>query len=145
MLERLTFFLAFAGYAGLTTTAVAAAHSRLPVVLWRTTMSVIVLHVFLVWTVRYDWQLSAAVRNGYVGFVVFHGALAMIVASVFMADRNASRLVFTAFVVVTLGAIGAVFRYEVVALYRIPVILIAVIGAIGLARASRRNYQVTAA
>ena len=79
-LEHLTFLLAFVGYAGLTTTAVAAAHGRLSLGLWRATALVIVAHVILVWSVRYEWQLSAAVRNGYVGFAVFHAALAMIVA-----------------------------------------------------------------
>ena len=150
MLEQITFLLAVIGYAGLTATALLAALRNLPVVLWRAVALVIVSHVVLVWMVRYDWQLARATRNGYVGFLVFHGALALIVASLFLAERNARVFVWTAFVVVSLGAVGAVFRYEVVAIYRAPVILIAAIGAGGLVRrltraGRHRSPQETAA
>jgi hypothetical protein len=146
MLERFTFFLAFAGYVGLTTTAVIAAHGRLPVRFWRAVTLIIVAHVTLVWMVRYDWHLSVAVRNGYVGFGLFHAALGMIVASVFTAERRARVLVHLAFAVVTLGAIGAVFRYDVVSRYRAPVIVVSITGVAGLARAYReRRHRVRAA
>ena len=135
MLERITFLLAVIGYAGLTATALLAALRKLPVVLWRAVALVIISHVVLVWMVRYDWQLAGATRNGYVGFLIFHGALVLIVVSLFLAERSARVFVWTAFVVVSLGAVGAVFRYEVVAIYRAPVILIAAVGAAGLARA----------
>jgi hypothetical protein len=135
MLERITFLLAVIGYAGLTTTALLAALRRLPVVFWRGVALVIVSHVAMVWTVRYDWQLASATRNGYVGFLVFHGALAAIIASLFLAERSARVFVWIAFAIVSFGALGAVFRYEVVAIYRAPVILAAAVGACGLARA----------
>jgi hypothetical protein len=135
MLERGTFLLAVIGYAGLTATAVIAAHGRLPVRFWRAMALVILLHVWLVWTVRYEWRLAEAIRNGYVGFLAFHGALAMIMASVMVAERNARVLVWAAFAVVSLGAIGAVFRYDVVTVYRTPVILIALVGTVALIRA----------
>lgn len=135
MLERITFLLAVVGYAGLTTTALLAALRRLPIVFWRGVALVIVSHVVLVWMVRYDWQLASATRNGYVGFLVFHGALALIVASLFLRERSARVLVWAAFAVVSLGALGAVFRYDVVAIYRAPVMLAAAVGAGGLARA----------
>jgi hypothetical protein len=106
---------------------------------------VIVVHVMLVWRVRYEWQLAEAVRNGYLGFGVFHAALAMIVASLFVARARARVLVFTAFAIVTLGALGAVSRYEVVAHYRIPVIFTAVVGAVALLRGSHRSRRLTAA
>jgi hypothetical protein len=97
---------------------------------------VIVVHVLLVW-VRYEWRVAEAIRNGYLGFLLFHGALALIVASMFLADRTARILVWAAFATVSVGAIGAVWRYEVVAVYRAPVLLTAVAGAVGLARAYR--------
>jgi hypothetical protein len=147
MLERITFLLAVIGYAGLTTTALLAALRKLPVVFWRGVALVIVSHVVLVWMVRYDWQLASATRNGYVGFLVFHGALVLIVASLFLAERSARVFVWTAFAIVSLGALGAVFRYEVVAIYRAPVVLVAAVGAGGLVRAYHlsRRRRTTAA
>jgi hypothetical protein len=141
MLERITFLLAVIGYAGLTTTALLAALRRLPVVFWRGVALVIVTHVVLVWMVRYDWQFASATRNGYVGFLAFHGALALIVASLFLGDRRARVLIWSAFAIVSLGALGAVFRYEVVAIYRAPVMLAAAVGAGGLARAYYLSRQ----
>jgi hypothetical protein len=135
VLERITFFLALAGYVGLAATAVAAGHGRLPVRFWRAVALVILVHVMLVWTVRYEWRFSMAVRNGYAGFAIFHAALLMIIASVFMAEGKARVLIFVAFTVVSLGAVGAVFRYDVVEVYRAPVIVTAILGVAGLTRA----------
>ena len=130
--ERLTFLLAVVGYAGLTLSALLAARGRLPPWLWRATAAIIVVHVALVWTVRYDWSWAQATRNGYAGFVIFHGALALILSSVFVGDRMGTRFIAASFVIVTLGALGAVFRYEEVAVYRPVVIGLAVVGAMGL-------------
>lgn len=116
-----------------------AAAGRLPVRLWRPAVLIIVAHVILVWTVRYEWHVAEATRNGYVGFFIFHGALVLIVASVFVRERVARVLVWAAFAIVSMGALGAVFRYDVVAPYRLPVALIAAAGAAGLARAYRRS------
>jgi hypothetical protein len=134
MLERITFLLAVAGYGGLMITAVRAASGPLPKRFWRAVALVIVTHVVLVWTVRYHWQLAEATRNGYVGFIVFHGALMLIVASLLLRERTARVLVWAACAIVTAGAMGAVFRYDVVAAYRAPVTLIALAGAVGIAR-----------
>lgn len=141
MLEQITFGLAFIGYAGLTATAVIAAHGRLPMRFWRATAVVVVVHVLLVWLVRYEWQFAEATRNGYAGFLLFHGALAMIVASVLTAERSARVLVWTAFAVVSAGAVGAVFRYDIVAPYRVPVILTALAGTVALTRAYHAGRQ----
>lgn len=132
MLEFVTFLLAPVGYAGLTATTVLAAHDRMSVPLWRLTALVIVVHVTMVWHVRYEWQLSEATRNGYVGFAIFHGALAAILLSLVLDSRVTRRLITAAFASVTVGAIGATFRYDVVEKYRIPVLLIAVSGITGL-------------
>ena len=131
--EHHTFLLAVVGYAGLTLSAVLSARGRVPVRLWRATAAIIVVHVALVWSVRYDWSWAQATRNGYAGFVIFHGALALIVASVFASHRIATRLIVGSFVIVTLGALGAVLRYEEVAVHRPVVIGLAVVGALGLA------------
>ncbi len=133
-LEFITFLLAMLGYAGLTATVLWSARGRLPVGFWRAVALIIVVHVAMVWTVRYGGSFAQATRNGYAGFLMFHAALTMIVASVFVEDGRALWLIRIAFAVVTMGALGAVFIYDVVALYRIPVIVCAVAGTAGMAR-----------
>ena len=134
MLEFITFLLAPMGYAGLTLIAVQAARGAVPVGLLRGVAVVILSHVLLVWIVRYEGQLSEATRNGYIGFVLFHSTLVAIVASMFVGQRLACRLIVVAFGIVTLGAVGAVFRYDVVAIHRLPVVLCAILGIVGLTR-----------
>jgi hypothetical protein len=144
MLEFVTFLLAPIGYAGLTLTAVKAGGGAVPVSLLRGVAAVILGHVTLVWIVRYQGQLGEATRHGYLGFLLFHSALLAIVTSVFVGHRLARQLILGAFGVVTVGALGAVFRYEVVAMYRIPVVVCAVIGSIALFRAYRRSRGLAA-
>ena len=131
--EQLTFLLAVVGYAGLTASALLSARGRVPVRLWRATAAIIVVHVAMVWAVRYDWSWAQATRNGYAGVVIFHGALVLIVTSVFVGDRIRTRLILASFAIVSVGALGAVFLYEEVAVYRPVVIGLAAAGAIGLA------------
>jgi len=133
--EFVTFLLAPIGYAGLAVAAVTAARGHVPRALWRAVAVVILSHVALVWAVRYGWRLSEATRDGYAGFVLFHGALLAIVASAFLRDGLARPLIIGAFAIVTVGALGAVFLEEVVAVYRIPVVLCAILGGGGLIRA----------
>lgn len=133
-MEQLTFALAIAGYAGLTAAAAMSAAPRRPRWLWPLTTLAIVAHVLLVWALRYEWQFSVATRHGYAGFAIFHTALAIILASLVVSDAAARRLVRVAFFVVTAGAVGAVFRYDEVAMYRVPVIALAVVGAVAQAR-----------
>ena len=130
--ERLTFLLAVVGYAGLTASALLSARGRVPVRLWRVTAAIIVVHVAMVWAVRYDWSWAQATRNGYAGAIIFHGALVLVITSVFVGDRIAMRLILMSFAIVTPGALGAVFMYEAVAVYRPIVIGLAGVGAIGL-------------
>ncbi len=140
-MEFVTFLLAPIGYAGLTLTALKAARGAVPVILLRAVAVVILSHVVLVWVVRYGGQLSEATRHGYVGFVLFHTTLVAIIASVFVREHVARRLIVTAFGTVTLGAVGAVFRYDVVSIYRVPVIVCAVAGIAGLVRAYRLDRR----
>lgn len=128
-----TFLLAMLGYAGLTATTVVGLSRPLPRTFWRATAAVIVVHVAMVWSVRYGFDPALAVRNGWGGFLLFHGALAMILASTVAAERAATVLVRLSFLVVSGGALGAVALYEVVAIYRLPVALCAVVGGLALA------------
>jgi hypothetical protein len=133
-LERLTFLLAVVGYAGLTTTAVLSAYGRFPARIWRAAAVAILVHVVLVWVVRYEGQLAQAIRNGYAGFLLFHAALILVAVSLTVPERHARQLVWIAFAIVTPGAIGAVFRYEAVTGYRNIVVAIAAVGVFGLGR-----------
>jgi hypothetical protein len=135
-LTSLTFLLAVLGYALLTVTAILAARGRVPVVLWRVAAAIIVIHVALVWAVRYGWSLAQATRHGYTGFLIFHGALVLIVVSAFVPRRTAA-LVYVAFAIVSLGALGAVSRYEEVAQYAAVVIALMVAGSIGIVHGFR--------
>lgn len=130
-----TFVLALVGYVGLTGVVVFSIVRRLPVVLWRGVAVVILVHVLMVWAFRYGWQFDLAVRNGYAGFAMFHGALACILVSTVVGEKRSRILVHIAFGIVTVGALGATFLYDVVSAYRIPVILCAGIGGFFLFRA----------
>ncbi len=141
MLTFVMFALAPLGYAGLAATAMAVAHGRMPIRFWRVVAAIITIHVMLIWHIRYDWQFAQATRNGVGGFLLFHAALGAIIASVFTRGRNRQMLILLSFGVVTLGAIGAVFMYDAVAAYRLPVILTALIGAAGLGTGYRRYLQ----
>ena len=132
-MEFITFLLAPVGYAGLTLAAVLAVNGRQSPLLLGTTVAVIVLHVFLVWHVRYEWRISEATKSGMAGFALFHGALAAIVLSTMVPPHIARILLTVAFLVVTVGALAATAEYDVVRAYRIPVILLAVAGLLGLA------------
>ena len=52
------------------------------------------------------------------------------------------RLVLFSFLVVTMGATGAVFRYEVVSMYRYPVMLIGLVGVCVLIKYGHSMRQV---
>ncbi len=88
---------------------------------------IVTAHVFGVWSHRYEWQFEQAVRNGYGGFLLFHTALTAINAALFTPDRISRVLHRVAFVVVSMGAVGATFRYDVVSVYRIPVLFVLVL------------------
>ena len=141
MLEFVTFLLAPIGYVMLTVVAVRSAAGSVPRALLRTTAAVVLVHVALVWTVHYGGAFSQATRNGYAGFALFHGALLAIVASIFLDDRMARRALIAAFAIVTLGALGAVFKYEIVAAYRLPVVACAITGTALLVRAHVRQRR----
>ena len=55
-------------------------------------------------------------------FVLFHGALLLILGSVLAGERHRSRLVLLAFAIVVIGAVPAPFRYPELAMLQIPVV-----------------------
>lgn len=130
----ITFFMAILGYVGLTFTVTLTARGKHWIGVWRIVAVIIFVHVLMVWMFRYGWQFDLAVRNGYAGFVIFHSALISILISTFCNRDLGQKLIHVSFVIVTMGALGASFRYDVVAMYRMVVIVCAVVGGIGLAQ-----------
>ena len=128
----ITFLLAIIGYTGLAITLLLSLKRKIPFLFWRIVVAIILSHVIMVWAFRYNWEFSLAFRNGYVGFLLFHSALLMILISVFVKEQVAKILIIISFIVVTIGAVGAVFRYDVVVIYRVPILLCALAGSIGL-------------
>ena len=128
----ITFLLAITGYVGLTIVVVLTLREQHPIALWRVVALIILTHVLMVWIYRYDWQFDLAVRNGYVGFVIFHTALILILLSTFTNKNLSQKLIHLSFVFAKMGATGASLRYDEVSIYRFIVIPCGLIGGIGL-------------
>ena len=127
-IEVVTFLAAITGYVGLTANMVLVALNRhRRAFVWPVAL-IVFAHVLLVWHFRYEWEIAQATRNGYTGFFIFHTALLGIMAAPMMGNRNARWLVAFSFVVVAMGATGAVLRYDEVAVYRLPVFLCDIAG-----------------
>jgi len=129
-----TFLMAILGYVGLMCVVLLTVKDRPWMWLWRVVVPIIFVHVLMVWMFRYGWQFDLAVRNGYAGFAIFHSALISILISAFCRRDLAQKLIHLSFVIVTVGAIGASFRYEDVAMYRFVVMGCGLVGGMGLFR-----------
>lgn len=132
IVKSITFLLAILGYIGLTVTLIFSLKGKIPFTFWRVVSLIILLHVFMIWTVHYEWNFSTSVRNGYSGFLIFHSALLMNLISTFVNKSIALILIRISSVVVTVGAVGAVFRYESVQFYKLPVIICALVIGVAL-------------
>ncbi|QQS35951.1 MAG: hypothetical protein IPM56_17190 [Ignavibacteriales bacterium] len=124
----ITFLLAMIGYAGMTLVMIISIKKKLSRRFWLVTTLIILSHVLMVWMIHYNWSFTYSIRNGYGGFLIFHSALVIILISNFVNETAAFRLIKIAFVIVTAGAAGAVFRYDVVSYYKVPVIAFACSG-----------------
>ncbi|MEM7235646.1 MAG: hypothetical protein AAF517_25970 [Planctomycetota bacterium] len=142
MIETLTFPTALLGFLLLAASAVVASRRDAPRFLLLATALVVVSHVGLVWTYRYSGDITRATRNGYFGFLLFHCALALIVVSPMVPKGKLRRsLTFASFLTVCVGANGAIFRYDVVAPYRVPVIATTVVAIAWIALDWRRGLK----
>lgn len=140
-LENFTFLLAFLGYLGLSANLVLTARGTFSRPAIALVALVAVAHVYLVWAFRYDWQFDVAVRNGYAGFLIFHSALLCIAAAALVPPVICRPLILLSFLIVSAGASGAVFRYDVVSIYRVPVLVIAGFGLGFLVYNRFREYK----
>jgi hypothetical protein len=82
---------------------------------------IVLAHVLGVWGVRFGGSIEEALRKGWAGFLVFHTALALILAAPFVPPRWTARLHDAAFPIVSAGAVGAVLNYDFVAEYKLSV------------------------
>jgi len=133
-LTFITFFLAITGYCGLTIAILFSLQEKIPIQFWRIVSAIILLHVIMVWSFHYEGNFFTAVRNGYSGFIIFHSALLMIIVSNFVKRKLAILLVRISFIIVSIGAVGAVFRYDVVAVYKLPVIFFVLLVVVSVIR-----------
>lgn len=135
-----TFSLALVGYALLGLDLALRMHGRRPRGLSAATALVVLVHVVMVWHFRFGWSFNEAFVDRTGGFVMFHGALLLILIAPFVEPPTTLRLVVLAFAVVSLGAITASFKYEVVHWLRLPVIAVFV-GSIAGAAWKGRGAQ----
>ena len=121
--DTLTFGLALVGYVLLAADATRRWRGgRSPGLTWLTA-AVIVAHVLCVWAFRFDWSFADMWTKSIPGFVIFHGAFALILTSLVAPEPVRTRLIYAAFVIVCTGALPAPFRYDEISLLRIPMIV----------------------
>ena len=133
MLDTITFGLAFAAYVLVCARVVLYGCGRPGRPVSVAAAALALAHVGMVWGWRFQWSLDRAVEKGLAGFTVFHLALAGIVAAAIAPAPWAGRCSTAVFPVVTAGALGAVFRYDEVSLYRIPLVFAAGLTALLMA------------
>lgn len=133
--DDLTFGLAVVGYA-LLAADFALEHRGRPLrgVGW-SALGVVSAHVVCVWALRFHWSLQRMLDKSLAGFLLFHGALLLIVAARLAEGTRRRAITSAAFVLVTAGAVPAPLRYPELSLLTLPVFAIASI-AIALAFAA---------
>jgi hypothetical protein len=120
--DPLTFGLAFVGYALLAVDAALRVRGRCSASRTALAAAVILAHVLCVWTFRFDWSFARMWAKSPAAFLLFHAALLLIVAAVPAREPWRSRLVVAGFAIVCAGALPAPFRYEELALLRVPMV-----------------------
>ncbi|MCR9244736.1 MAG: hypothetical protein NXI31_06875 [bacterium] len=119
--DHITFGLALIGFALLAADASRRFVGRRSTALTLISTTVILVHVGFVWAFRFDWSFAAMWQKSAFAFLLFHGATLVIAGSVIARDRLRDRLVFAAFGIVCVGALGAPFRYPELAMLQLPV------------------------
>lgn len=119
--DHITFGLALVGFALLAGDAARRwVGLRSALLTWASTL-VISIHVVFVWAFRFDWSIERMWHKSAFAFLLFHGAFLLIIAGAILGERWRSHLVLFAFAIVCAGALPAPFRYDELAMLRIPV------------------------
>ena len=121
MRDAFTFGLAYAAYLMLCGQVLWHLRQRGPRWLSLLLACTAAAHVALVWHGRFEWSLGYAWSKNPAAFVVFHAALALVIAGAVLPYRWSRASILIAFPVVTFGALGAVWRNDAVVGYRWPV------------------------
>jgi hypothetical protein len=121
MLEYVTFALAYSAYLLLCGQALLHLRGRGPRWLALLLAATAVAHVALVWHGSFAWSIGRAWSGSPAACLIFHTALALIVAAALVPLRWTAWCTWLAWPIVTLGALGAVLRRAVVAQYLWPV------------------------
>lgn len=140
--DAITFGLAFAAYLSLCADVVTRRARRPRRSLAPLTAVVATTHVILVWSTRFHWSLADAWSKSPLGFVLFHGTLALLLVSAVRSPDRGDRGVFAAFVIVSAAAVPAPWRYPEIAILRAPmVVTCAVTAVLALGVARRRRFD----
>lgn len=99
-----------------------------------TMLVVATLHVFLVWSVRYEFDPSNAATAGTVPTILLYSIYVLIVTHTFGRRRNAfaGRAVYPAWILVTLIGTPSTFVVSHLTWLQIPMVLTFVSGIVGL-------------
>jgi hypothetical protein len=122
MQDALIFGLAYVGYVLVGANVVLHFWGRPRRALMAIMAAVVLLHVLLVWSLRFEWSLTYAWEKSPAGFLIFHTALVLLVAAVLAREPWSRRLLLVAFPIVTAGGLGAAFKYDFLAGYRVPLL-----------------------
>ena len=135
-LDVLTFLMAWLGYVSVTVAMLARYSGSQHTSRWAAPfmLAIVSLHVFLVWSVRSEFDPGNAASTGALGtFVLYTIYLLIIVHTV--GHRNsalAGRLVYPAWILVTLAGTPSTFMLPYLAWLRVPMVLTLVVGIVGL-------------
>jgi hypothetical protein len=136
--DALTFGLALLAYGLLAADAALRWRGRGTTALTLLAAATALAHVGCVWAFRFGWDARAAWGKSAAGFVIFHGALVLLLLAAAWPARRRT-LVLAAFAVVTAGALPAPFRYPELASLRVPVVAIGALAAGSMAVAARQR------
>ena len=120
--DAITFGLAAVGYILLAKDTALRLAGRRWTVLGILTALVVLAHVTLVWTFRFEWSFLDAWQKSPVAFLIFHSALLLILIAPLTAPRTRDRLTWLTFAIVSAGALPAPFRYPELQLLALPLL-----------------------
>lgn len=141
-LDVVTFGLAYAGYLAVGLAAALHAWERTSRAAASVAAGIVTSHVALVYGHRFGWNLAIPFERNVIAFFLFNAAYLLIAAAPFLPRPWHGRLPLAAFPIVSMGAVGAAFRYEYLSVPRAPVLIAFLTTAVALIsgwRARRRR------
>ena len=137
--DHLTFPLAGAGYLLLGADFALRSGGRAFRALTVLLALVVLAHVALVWSDRFDWSLARMLQKSVAGFVLFHAALLLVLAAAVLPRRHGDRCILLAFPIVSAGALPAPFRYPEIGWLKAPLLALFALAVVAAVLAFRRR------